>query len=332
MELFQYKQMYEKMDALERLELTVQWGSYDIHVLRFHLTEFPPGKVVNFHKHAEYEFHFIPGGRGKVIIQEDEYPLRAGLFYLTGPDVLHYQEAASNEAMEELCLHVDIVERDSIDITEDEVSSLNQWEWMEAKNCIEKLKQLPLFPAADLHDAMSYFVKAYEAAQNNYLGSYTTIRQAVIQILLRAARAYEKEDELQNFPTRDMKKYRYKLALEYIHTNYAQPLSIEDVADKLRVSTRQLQRLLKEMNQGKTFSTIVEDIRLAAVCKQLLTTQHSIEKIAGQSGFSSGNYLHTVFKNKFGLTPAQYRANVSNNQNIVIGAPAGQPKINHPSL
>ncbi|MFD2114425.1 AraC family transcriptional regulator [Paenibacillus yanchengensis] len=304
-ELLPYKQMYERMDALERLELKIRWGAYDIHVLRFHLVQFAPGKAINFHMHAEYEFHFIPGGKGFVIMQDRHYPLSAGQFYLTGPGLLHYQEADMNEPMEELCLHIDIIERDD--------DQTDPAEALEARNCIEKLKTLPPIPAHDVYNAMNSFVEAYQATQNYSLGSYMTIKQAIIQILLRVVRVHEQGNEQISIPIRDMKQYRYKLALEYIHTNYAQPISIEDVAEKLRVSTRQLQRLLKELNDGKTFSKTVEEIRLAAVCKHLLSNESSIEKIALQCGFSSGNYLHTVFKEKFGVTPAQYRAAYKNN-------------------
>jgi len=309
MNLLQYKEMYERMDALERLDLAFHWGPYDIRVLHCHLVKFNPGAVINFHMHAEFEFHFIPGGKGNVIIEDTPYALSPGMFYLTGPHVLHYQESDAHEPMEELCLHIDIVERqkDEQNMTFD--SRSQEQEILEAVGCIEKLKTLPKQPAMDTYEAMNCFVEAYRAAQNSYLGSYTTIKQAIIQILLRAVRAFEKtEEELPAIPTRNMKQYRYKLALEYIHSNYERQLSIDDVAQNLRISVRQLQRLLKEFSPEQTFSHIVEDIRLAAVRKLLLTTDLSIETIALRSGFSSGNYLHTIFKQKYEVTPSQYRA------------------------
>lgn len=75
--MFPYEVMEERQDLLERLELCIRWGHYDIHVLRFHLTQFPPGKILNFHKHAEFEFHFIPRGKGTVILVDE--PFHCGL-------------------------------------------------------------------------------------------------------------------------------------------------------------------------------------------------------------------------------------------------------------
>ncbi len=304
---FPYEVMWEKSDALERMELRIQWGQYDIHVLRFHLTQFQPGRPVGFHKHAEYEFHFIPRGKGKVIIVDQVFALKQGSLYLTGPEVMHYQEADANEAMDELCLHVDIIDRlEQADASS--ASHYDDWEATEARNCIEKLRAIPLRTAVDNHKAMPCFLEAYQANQQNFIGSYTTIKQLVIQILLRTVRAYDPVNEQNQFPTRDMKAYRYRLALEYIQANYTGAISLEDVAEKLGVSTRHLQRLFKQLHHGQTFTSMLEDIRLQAVCRELQETTQSIEHIAKLTGFNSGNYLHTVFRKKYGITPSEYRA------------------------
>lgn len=295
-----YESMRERPDALERLDLRIRWGAYDIRVLRFHLTQFPPGRTVAFHKHAEYEFHFIPKGRGKVILVDKEYSLKPGQFYLTGPGVLHYQEAHPQEAMDELCLHLDIQKR------KDAVPG-DDWEYAEAEACVKQLTNLPLYPVQDIHGAMPRFLEAYEACVANFSGSYITIKQNVIQILLRAIRAYDSEGGIEQLPMKDMKSYRYDRAMAFIQTNYAHPIALEDVAEKLLLSPRQLQRLFKELHQGYTFTRILEDIRLAHVCQELRSGSLSIEQIAGRTGFGSGNYLHAVFRKRYGMTPSDYR-------------------------
>ncbi|OIB04363.1 AraC family transcriptional regulator [Paenibacillus sp. LC231] len=306
---FPYELMKDRQDALERLDLRVYWGRYEIRVLRFHLTTFPPGKIVSFHKHAEYEFHFIPRGKGTVIMEEEPYALREGMFYLTGPNVLHYQEADAAEPMDELCLHVDIIPRDEVsDLESPALPPSDPWEMAEADDCMEKLRDLPLKPTMDIHRAMPYFLEAYQASQEKYSGLYTTIKQCIIQILLRAVRAYESEPSEAELPSRDMKAYRYQLALEYIHANSSGEVVLDDVAEKLHISSRQLQRIFKEQAEGQSFSEILEHVRLEAVCRKLIDTNWSIDKIAIHEGFSSGSYLHTVFRKRYGYTPSTYRA------------------------
>jgi AraC-like DNA-binding protein/mannose-6-phosphate isomerase-like protein (cupin superfamily) len=302
---FAYDLMKRKPDALERLEFQFRWGAYGVRVLKFHLTHFPPSRVIGFHKHSEFEFHFIPGGKGKVILGDREFSLRPGMFYLTGPEVLHQQEADSEEGMDELCLHVDIVQLGERH-PRDENEWGTEWEWREAEECVKQLKKLPLVPAEDEYAAMKWFLTAYRAWYENQPGFYTTIKQSIIQILLRSMRAYGAKPAEFALPTRDMKAHRFHLALQFIQDNYASPITLEEVAEKVNVSGRQLQRIFREQSLG-SFSEYLERTRLSKVCAQLLHSEKTVEQIAAEHGFTNSNYLYYVFKKRFHLTPSQYR-------------------------
>lgn len=300
--------MEDRPAALDRLDLSFRWGRFGIRILHCHLTSFPPGRMVGFHKHSEYEFHFIPSGKGKVIIEKQEYSLEAGMFYLTGPGVLHYQEADSEVAMDELCLHVDIVELEEALGSDDQARE--NWgqgaEYREAELCMTGLREMPLHPAEDLHHAMDYFVFAYRAWLQNDPAFYSAYRHAVIQIMSRAVRAYKPNEAELPLPERDMGHHRYQMATQYIQDNYTDALTLESVAERIQVSGRQLQRIFRECG-GLSFSEYMESIRLAHVCSHLRRTNEPIEEIALQHGYTSGNYLYYVFKKKLGLTPKQYR-------------------------
>lgn len=296
---FPYGTMFEKQDMLERLDIRISWGHYEIHVLRFHLTTFPPGKVVDFHNHAEFEFHFIPRGKGRVILEEQAYSLSEGMFYLTGPGVMHYQEADQDEAMDELCLHVDITEKPG--------HHADPWEAAEAEECIEKLRKLPLIPAYDSHKAMNCFLEAYEVCDGKFAGYYTSIKHMVISILIKAARAYDSDGIRAEAPVRDMLSYRYQYAIHFMEANYPASLTLENVAEKLNISPRQLQRVFKQMNPKSSFSKVLEEIRLKAVCRRLEESSIPIEQIAQFEGFANATYLHAVFRKRVGMTPGAYR-------------------------
>jgi AraC-like DNA-binding protein/mannose-6-phosphate isomerase-like protein (cupin superfamily) len=302
---FPYQIMEEKPDALDRLDIQFQWGNYGIRVLRCHLVVFPPGKIIPFHQHSEYEFHFIPRGKGMVILRDEPYPLQAGMFYLTGPGVEHYQESNSLEAMEELCLHLEVHKLfDSDNIPEHYWG--NRHEILEADSCIRQLDLLPLRPSADHYNAMQSFLAAYRAWSGDKLGVYSTIQQAVIQILLKSVQAYEMNINLLAIAPRDMNMHRFLLATQFMVDNYARPLSLADVADKLSISSRQLQRVFVEKS-GYSFSKYLEDLRLSHVSEDLINSETSVQSIAVQHGFTSSNYLYYVFRKRYGMTPNQYR-------------------------
>ncbi|TXK80067.1 AraC family transcriptional regulator [Paenibacillus sp. N3.4] len=310
---FYFEKMLENPFALDRLELTFRWGSYGLRVLRCHLTSFPPGTMIDFHHHSEFEFHYIPRGKGKVILEETPYPLQEGMLYLTGPGVSHRQEADELEAMDELCLHVDIIK---LDVEDEECNPLQgeswgaAWEKSEADACIRQLIELPHMPALDRQEAMKWFLVAYEALHSNQLGQYTIIKQAIVQMLLRTVGAYKSQQHGLNLPSRDMKSYRYQLAVQFISDNFRRPITLEVVSDRVQISSRQLQRIFKEM-AGISFSEHLEQTRLKHVCSELLQTSFTLEKIAESNGFASSNYLHYVFKKAYGVTPIQYRERIA---------------------
>lgn len=299
MSLYPYEKMLDRQDLLERLDITVVWGHYEIRVLRFHLTTFPAGRIVDFHNHAEYEFHLIPRGRGRVIIDDQSHALSEGMLYLTGPGVVHYQEAAADQAMDELCLHVDIVHRPR--------EHVDPWEAAESEETMEKLRTLSHIPVQDYHRAMLCFLEAYEACDHKMVGYYTSIKQLVVSILLKTVRAYDTGGIRAEVPVRDMTLYRYDYAVQYMEANHASAVTLEHVAEKLHISSRQLQRIFYQVKPDMPFSRVLEDIRLRAVCRNLQESSVSIEQIALASGFNNANYLHAVFRKRLGMTPSAFR-------------------------
>ncbi len=299
---FTYTLMTEKADALDRLDIRFRWGDYGFHVLHCHLTSFPPGRLIRFHKHSEYEFHFIPRGKGTVIMEDTEYPLHEGLFYLTGPNVIHQQEADAKEAMDELCLHIEITKLTQVESTD----WGGQWERHEAEMCIKALDALPLKPLADQYNAMAWFLTAYRAWNEGQPGAFSSIKQAIIQILLRSSRMSSIPNITFEPPSRNMNEHRFRIATQFIHDNYASPLTLQEIAERIPISGRQLQRIFREQGE-ESFSAYLENYRLNQVCTAILEGRSPIEQIALEHGFASSNYLYYVFKKRFGLTPKQFK-------------------------
>lgn len=295
------------MNALELLDLRFVWGSYEIRVLNWHLTTFKPSLFIKFHKHAEFEFHFVPRGKGTVTIVDQTYKLNPGMFYLTGPGVVHQQTADARHGMDELSLRVEIVRLAAAD---EESASMSggstDWERKEADACVQVLTEFPLRPLLDQYEAMPCFLQAYLAWQSGELGAYTTIRQCLVQILIRAAKATVNSKGQQLQPSRDIQQHRYEMALQYIHANYSSMLTLQEVADRIQISSRQLQRILIKYGID-SFSGYVEHYRMEQICEELTGSTNTVESIAKRHGFSNTNYLFQVFRRRFGLTPLEYR-------------------------
>ncbi|MBP1995875.1 AraC family transcriptional regulator [Paenibacillus eucommiae] len=309
---FYYEPMLENPMALDRLDIRFRWGRYGIRVLHCHFRSFPPGFSVDYHHHSEYELHYIPRGKGKVILEGQAFSLQEGMLYVTGPGVTHYQEADAFEAMDELCLHVDIVPLEPEYQADEGAKQDGHAEWgqsteiAEAEAFVEELAALQAVPAMDVQDAMECFLTAYLAWRDSRLGQFEIIKQSILQILLRTIAAYSTSKPNLDLPSRDMKSYRYQLAVHFIQDNYRRPITLESVSERVKISPRQLQRIFKEQ-AGTTFSEHLERVRLIHVSDELRQSDRKLEHIAESNGFASSNYLHYVFKKTYGMTPMQFR-------------------------
>ncbi|MFA9189129.1 substrate-binding domain-containing protein [Flavobacterium magnesitis] len=83
--------------------------------------------------------------------------------------------------------------------------------------------------------------------------------------------------------------------------------SVEDLADKLGVSRVQLYRKVKAII-GINISDHINNVKLEKAAELLKANEMNISEIAYSLGFSSPNYFSTAFKNKFGISPKEYKS------------------------
>ena len=95
-------------------------------------------------------------------------------------------------------------------------------------------------------------------------------------------------------------------ALTFIRENALKGISVDDVARELHVSKRLLYARFKQMQEEPIHQTLL-NIRLGEVKRKLTHTSLPVKAIAEECGFGSGNRLSHLFKERFGLSPADYR-------------------------
>lgn len=95
---------------------------------------------------------------------------------------------------------------------------------------------------------------------------------------------------------------------DIIKKNVENPkFSVEDLADKLGVSRVQLYRKVKAII-GINISDHINNVKLEKAAELLKLNNMNISEIAYSLGFSSPNYFSTAFKNKFGISPKEYKS------------------------
>lgn len=100
--------------------------------------------------------------------------------------------------------------------------------------------------------------------------------------------------------------------VHHIHFHYAEPLSLEILAEANAVSTSYLSTLFHK-ETGSTITAFINETRINHSLLLLNTTTLSIGEIAAQCGFSDANYYTRTFKKIKGITPLSYRKTIHNN-------------------
>ncbi|MBU6532606.1 GlxA family transcriptional regulator [Streptomyces sp. NPDC057245] len=94
--------------------------------------------------------------------------------------------------------------------------------------------------------------------------------------------------------------------LTWLRDNLARDLTLADIAAHAGMSTRTLIRRFREQT-GSTPLQWLHRARVRQAQHLLETTQHSVERIAGQVGFGSPTAFRDRFKRTTGVSPQAYR-------------------------
>lgn len=98
--------------------------------------------------------------------------------------------------------------------------------------------------------------------------------------------------------------------IQYIDFFYAQPLTLDKLAQHCYVTSNYLSSLFKK-EMGITLKEYINQIRIQKSLFLLNTTHLSIQEIAGKCGFPDANYFSRIFKKINGITPLSYRKGIS---------------------
>lgn len=100
--------------------------------------------------------------------------------------------------------------------------------------------------------------------------------------------------------------YIHKIC-HYIKENIDQEISLNSVANEFNISSGHLSRIFKE-STDTGFSEYVKELKLEKASDMLIQYKdQDITAIADKLGYLTPSYFSKLFKEKFGLTPTQYR-------------------------
>lgn len=99
---------------------------------------------------------------------------------------------------------------------------------------------------------------------------------------------------------------RFGEVLAYIEGNYRDSLQVSEVAEQFGYNEKYLSHLFRKYT-GTTTIEFIQNTRLKMAEALLLNTSDTISLVSQKSGFKNEYYFMRLFKQKYGITPSQYR-------------------------
>lgn len=104
----------------------------------------------------------------------------------------------------------------------------------------------------------------------------------------------------------DHTHYLVKQALEYIENNVGREISLNEISEKLNISSYYFSKLFKEeTNEG--FIEYLTKRRVEMAKEMLKDPSKSIKEVGSSCGYSDPNYFSRIFKKSTGMTPTEYK-------------------------
>lgn len=289
--------IFKASDALSKLDIEISTKHMNIEVLWFRVMKMIGDWSINRHRHSSFEFHFVASGGCKVILDDIEFNVSSGEFYVTAPGIYHTQVSNKSEEYIEYSLNCDIKIAD---------------EWIsEEKQLIDILQVSQCMSYKDIHHIIKLFETALEEAYYKRIGFYNKIKSIVQMLLIESVRGIRKNTEISYEVPMKYKKYDYRfLQIErFIVDNLNNTITTKDIAAYMHLSDKQICRIIK-LNKGISTKEYICKLKFVKAKELLKNTQYSIGQISEILGFSSQYYFNQFFKTREGFSPTRFRKNI----------------------
>ena len=258
-------------------------------------------KEFPIHYHEMFEIVFIAKGTMKVVLEDTVFfPHKADILFIP-PKTEHGYFQHKNEE----CFYYTILFDMSL-IESDENSAIY-------KKYIAPYKEKARFKEYFIRRGSDFTKHIFPAVlylirhrHERYTTNELMVKSKLCELLFQFKKILV-EDELQNMKNREhIAITRLKQVFMYIYKNFNRKLSIQEIAQYAGYSECYFMTLFKKTT-NLTVVNFINQIRIAKARQLLCDTDFRISEIAMQVGFTNFSYFIRSFKDKYGMSPSQFR-------------------------
>lgn len=137
----------------------------------------------------------------------------------------------------------------------------------------------------------------------------SVIRQLLMSIFTMIE-SERRKLKLNNEGSKKIQSVTFKNFLRLLEEHYREPRDVSFYAEKLFMTTRNLNLICQDILH-QSVSEIIENRKLTEAKNQLISTDKTISEIGYDIGFKEKTYFTHAFKRKTGITPSEFRKDIS---------------------
>lgn len=246
--------------------------------------------------HDFYELGFIVSGERKSITNERTYFIHSGAVIITCPHFMHRTESSADVDYKRYLIKF------STKVGEKVKKQLGAVFFNSL--CSEHIFYFTEEHRNKIHRLFDEMLHEYEV----YDCYSETVLFGILLQLLVCVNRWKMPDITMSYSKTVSNEIIVK-TLSYMHRCPDFP-SLVDSARYSGLSPSYFSRLFKK-STGKTYSEYIISVRLLCARNLLMLTDKNLEEIASEIGFPNGNYVSTVFRKYFKMTPTVYKKKYS---------------------
>lgn len=236
------------------------------------------------HMHDYYEYIYASKGNTTLLVENEYTELKEGQAFLIFPWQCH---SIKGHKKSELCI---------ITFSEDNIQ--NPEEYIHMNDIVSS----PYIPDKNINEAA--ISKLIDSPCENQITLFGCINLLFSDFLKNNP---QNVTDTENGSAQSYTRQVVKSALNYIKTHYDEPITLNEVANAVSVSSNYLSRILNN-NNSMGFSEYLNSLRLTHAQMLLRVTDMQISEIARKCSYKSARTFNRQFKDKFGKTPEKSRA------------------------
>lgn len=288
---------YTRITTDEDLMETVQHGS-NSYPFQFYYEDlsFFDFNCIEWHWHTELEFVYIESGTVTFWIGEDQFDLTEGNGIFINTRVLHRFYSPSKALIPNFVFMPSFIAACDSFIYQKYIlpviSSSLSFLIFHKEVCWQ----------ARALTVMQQIISAQDSAASKELITVSLLQNLWQEIFENADIPSPEEHKDHSASS----QARLQLMMQFIHLNYSQNISLDDIAREAMVSKSTALNLFRKYLHITPVNYLI-NYRLKQASQLLSKTEKKIHLISSETGFHNVEYFCKIFKKRYNFTPTEYR-------------------------